>query len=134
MNQSPTTRREDSDMSDNYNSALRFAPIYIPAAPSTTTKAGYTVTGAASTAALQIMPTASGFGTPGLSQGWFDFIALGADCFVLFGKSDVAAATTLCMPLVAGTVQPYFINGDRAFVRVITAGGAGTLRWCPSDR
>ena len=121
-------------MSDNYNSALRMAPIYIPDAPSTTTKAGYTVTGATSTEALQIIPTAGGFGSPGLSQGWFDFIALGADCFVLFGKSDVAEATVLCMPMVAGKTEPYFINGDRAFVRVITAGGAGTLRWAPADR
>lgn len=121
-------------MSDNYNSALRLAPIYIPVAPSTTSRAGYTVTGAVSTAALQVMPSASGFGMPSVSQGWYDFVALGADCFVIFGDANVAAATTLCMPIVAGKTEPYFINGDREFVRVITAGGAGSLRWCPSDR
>lgn len=117
-----------------YNVEIRLAPVDICAAPSTTTRAGITVTGAASTAALQIIPSAAGFGVPGATQYYLDFIATGVDAFVIFGKSDVAAATTNCMVIPVGTVQPYLCNGDRAFLRVITAGGAGTLRWCPSGR
>jgi hypothetical protein len=121
-------------MSDTYLSALRRPPTIIPAAPSTTTLAGYTVTGAVSTVALQVIPSAAGFGVPGRKGLWLDFIATGADAFVLFGKSDVAAATTLCMIIPVGTVQPYFCTGDSAFLRVITAGAAGTLRWVPSGQ
>jgi hypothetical protein len=117
-----------------YNAELRLAPIDICAAPSTTTRAGITVTGAASTAALQVVPSAAGFGVPGATQYYIDLVATGVDAFVLFGKSDVAAATTNCMVIPVGTVQPYLVNGDRTHLRVITAGGAGTLRWVPSGR
>lgn len=117
-----------------YNSILRRPPTRLCAAPSSTNPSGYTVTGAASTAALQIIPSAAGFGVPGGTQGWWDFIATGADAYVLFGKSDVVAATVLAFLIPVGTIQPYFCTGDSAFLRVITAGGAGTLRWNPSDR
>jgi hypothetical protein len=115
-------------------SDIRFAPVDIPAAPSTTTKAGITATSGTSTTALQIIPSAAGFGSPGLGEGWYDFVATGADAFVLFGDSGVAAATTNCMIIPQGIVTPYYIDGARAFVRVITAGVAGTLRWVPSGR
>ena len=121
-------------MADGYNSILRRPPTGLCAAPSTTNPRGYTVTGAASTSALQIIPSAGGFGAPGLTQGWWDFVATGVDAYVLFGKSNVAAATTLAFIIPVGTIQPYFCTGDSAFLTVITAGGAGTLRWSPSDR
>lgn len=121
-------------MSDNYGSNLRRPPRTIPAAPSTTTKAGITAVGAASTAPLQIVPSASLYGQPGLTQGWYDFVSMGCDSCVIFGDANVGAATTNCMVIPQGTVQPYFITGDSAYVRVIALSGSGTLRWAQSDR
>lgn len=120
-------------MADGYNSQLRMAPIYIPAAPSSTTKAGYTATSAVSTAALQVLASAGGFGPPSYVEGWYDFIAVGSQAYILFGDANVAAATTLCMPLPVGVYQPWFCNGDRAFCRII-ADGVGSVRWTPSNK
>jgi hypothetical protein len=120
-------------MADGYNSQLRMAPIYIPAAPSTTTLAGYTATSAVSTAALQVLPSAGGFGAPSYTEGWLDFIALGSQAYIIFGDASVGAATTLCMPLPVGVYQPWFVNGARAFCRII-ADGAGSVRWAPSNK
>ena len=49
-------------------------------------------------------------------------------------KGAIVAKFISMVPTTGGDAEPYFINGDRAFVRVITAGGAGTLRWAPADR
>ena len=119
-------------MSDAYNSAQRFAPIGIPAAPSASTLYGYTVTSAVTTAALQVIPSAAGYAGPGGIEGDFDFYATGAEAYVLFGPdaASTAPATLLCMPVPVGVYQRWFINGNRRFLTVI-ATGAGTLRWAP---
>lgn len=121
-------------MSDNTNSELRLAPKYIPAAPSTTTDAGITATGAASTAALQILKDAGGYGAPSYVPGVYDFYADGAAACVIFGDASVAAATVNCMVIPIGIPQRYTVTGDRAFLRVIALSGAGTLRWVPVNR
>ena len=64
------------------------------------------------------------------SQGWFYFVATGNAAYVLFGASDVAAATTsnaICIPV---NTPVYFYAGlnQNTHFRVI-AGGAGTLSW-----
>lgn len=119
----------------DYNFELRFAPIYIPAAPSSSTLAGYTTTSAASTAALQVVPDTAFVGAGGGGAGYtLDFYATGAECYVIFGPDNtVPDATLLCMAIPVGQVQPYFVNAARRFMKVI-ATGAGTLRWVPRNK
>ncbi len=71
-----------------------------------------TATTLASTAAVQITPA----GVPGL----FTFIAKGSDVHVLFGGSDVAAATTSNGAYIsAGSHFDFFITDAARYFRVI---------------
>ena len=84
----------------DYNVELRMAPIYVPAAPSTTTLAGYTATSGVTSAALQVIPDGAFTGNPGGGAGYvLDFYATGFECYVIFGDASVQDATLLCMAI-----------------------------------
>jgi hypothetical protein len=80
-----------------------------------------TVTGAASTAAV-----------PLLQNGYMSFVPTDTAAWIVFGASDVAAASASngwAMPV--GVVQNFKIEGSVTHFRVI-ATGAGTLSWYKS--
>ena len=84
------------------------------------TSATNTATSSTSTAAIAIG-----------SQGAFRFVAQTVDCWILFGDSTVAAATTAnALVIPAGTWMDFMCGyPNNTHFRVITAASAGNLSW-----
>jgi hypothetical protein len=72
----------------------------------------------------------------GAALGWVTFSVLGADAWLIFGSSAVAAATAgaggNAFPLSAGSREPYYLNSATKYFRVITASGSGTISFSRS--
>jgi hypothetical protein len=87
-------------------------------APTTTTS---TATSVVSSAAIDVLGAAM--------AGEFYFSVVGADVYVIFGSTSALAAASSSngFPLTAGSREPYMVDSNRRYMRVIAQSGSGSI-------
>lgn len=75
---------------------------------------------------------ATALSTPG-SGGFYTFKARGGDITIVFGDSNVAAATANDMVIIAGTSEDWWVPPTYTHFRAFGI-AAGDLHWCRSSQ